>query len=201
MDSSYSKRSFASCAGAGYITPTHFELRDLHGKVFQSMPRAKKKKSIYDIPLEFQTGNEPPVVLPPGALRPGNAECDVTPADNDGSYVAYDDYQAEETMNYGDEFNPNYDPQDDFPVDDAEWDTTLVYGQNDEGNTHLYRPYDVFIFKDTDPRASRQIYVLLDFVIDPNDNIVPIPSRFAVVTVFMVLYTYVAQNARLYCPC
>ena len=79
-------------------------------------------------------------------------------------------------------------PEDDcFPgmLDDSDFD---VGPEPDVPNHTLYRLYDVFIYTDSDPLCSQQIYVMHDFKYGSNDEIEIVPNCYAVVTLLNLTF-------------
>lgn len=185
--SGYAKLVLAFRSGTGYISPVHCIDDDRHenSSSNQIMVNTRRTKSIYDLPLVFQAGDDEPVIFPHGTFGKDVelVECDVTPPSEE---ELYDTYQAEETVNgYGNDSFQIYDPSNDF--EDGWPDASLAFDRLDEENTSFYRAYDVFIYKDPEHTAKTQFYILRDFEYDSHDNIVILPTTFAVVSLLMVM--------------
>ena len=140
--------------------------------------------NIFQEKLVFQAGSKAPIVYPPGHFGDGKTECQATPPS---------DYENEEFEEDGTERNETerfeeMGPEDDcFPgmLDDSDFD---VGPEPDVPNHTLYRLYDVFIYTDSDPLCSQQIYVMHDFKYGSNDEIEIVPNRYAVVTLLNLTF-------------
>ena len=175
--------------GAEQVTlhPSRWYFIDGMRTFHSSMVNPRRSRSIYDMPLVFEAGNDPPVVYPPGTFRcEDDCECDETPALFDEPDDAFP--LGEETIqDFGNDSFQIYDPSNDYGEDIDELERTLLFSAESNDNSPLYRAYDVFIHKDSNPAASTQFYVLHDFEFNSDDNIEIIPSRFAVVSILMVI--------------
>jgi hypothetical protein len=153
---------------------------------FFPMPRIPKKKqlNIFKERFVIKVGGEEPVVYPPGhllaameSLAPPSPELEEEVVEIEQQ--AYDDYNIGRLEENGPE-------EDTFPAgyDEADWD---VAPEPDVSNHTIYRLYDVFIHKSTEPYSSQQLYVMHDFQSGPQDEITIVPNRFAVVAILNVI--------------
>jgi hypothetical protein len=152
---------------------------------------------VFDRPLLFEAGREPPVVIAPGSFR-FEEERSVTPTLEDELHDDTLQLEHENMIDYGDENFQLYACDEEFEFGDYDYDTTFV---GDQENSSLYRAYDVFIHKDPAPLSRTQLYVLYDFYVDLDEAPVLVPSKFAVVTILMVLKTDIATVQRWCSPC
>lgn len=150
------------------------------------MVRSRSRRSVFDMPLVFEAGDDPPIVLPPGTFRcEEDLVCDETPFPFDDGHD--DLIMHEDTLqDYDDQDHAIHDPFFDYDVGLDEFERTIICSAECNDNSSLYRAYDVFIYKDADPRAKTQFYVLHDFKVNSEDQIERVPSRFAVVSILMV---------------
>jgi hypothetical protein len=152
------------------------------------MTRPKRQRiNIFQERLIFQAGSEDPVVYPPGYFGDG-MESQATPPPEELDDGIPDDYEVGRLEEIGPE-------EEHHPVfyDDYDFD---IGPEPETSNHSLYRLYDVFIYKDPNPLSSQQLYVMHDFKYGPNDCIVVIPNRYAVVALLNVIIIECSSNLQ-----
>jgi hypothetical protein len=140
--------------------------------------------NILEKAIKFRVGAEAPTVFPPGHYAT-DEECSATPPlepELEDDFMALDD--ALEDMAMG-RYEENGSEKGNYPVgyDDFHFD---IMPDEEVQNHVLYRWYDVFLYKDPNTRGSQQFYVLHDYEYGPNDEVVIIPNRYAVVALLNV---------------
>ena len=147
----------------------------------RSSRRPTKETDIFMEPLLFQVAGKEPILYPPGHFGSGPQERQ-SPLCADTTLVEDFDYQELDECYGGIEEDFENRWGDDFDV----------YDMDDESNnrdySYLYRLYDVFIYTAPDPKASRQFYVMQDFEIGDEQQIMVNQSKFSVVCLLNVSY-------------